>query len=168
MALTLEAAAKHASANSYATQAEATTYFEGRPNVANWTGASSGDKDVALVAATSRIEQERFVGTATTTTQRLQWPRNWAEDRDGNYYDEDVVPRPVKEACFELALAVLNSGTKDFLADSGIEGYDAVSVGPISVTPRHAQSGGELPANVKRLLAGLRTTRMGTMRLSRS
>lgn len=161
MALTLDATPKGVNSNSYATRAEADAYFDGRMNAGAWTAATNAQKDLALVAATSRLEQEKYKEGRTTTEQRLQWPRAYVLTPDENFrswYDPDVVPRPIKEACFELALAMLNAGTVDTLAETGLEGFDSVTVGPLSIDITKSFRGGQLPANVRRLLRGLTTT----------
>lgn len=170
MALTLDATPKGVNSNSYATRAEADAYFEGRRTADAWTAASGTEKDQALVAATTRLEQESYKSSRTTTDQRLKWPRLWVETDDDylQYYDAETVPRPVKEACFELALVLLNAGTTDALADTGMEGFDEVSVGPLSVTVNHNFKGGQLPATVVRLLRHVSDSINRTVRLLRS
>jgi hypothetical protein len=139
-------------------------------NASAWTGAVTGVKDLALVAATSRLEQEKFKEGRTTTEQRLQWPRAYVQTPDENYvswYDPAVVPRPVKEACYELALAFLNAGTLDTLAETGLEGFDSVTIGPITVDVTKSFRGGSLPSNVVRLLRSLTTSVGSGVRLIR-
>lgn len=170
MALVLDATPKGVNSNSYATRAEADAYFEGRMNASAWTVAVSATKDLALVAATSRLEQEKFKEGRTTTEQRLAWPRAYVQTPDENFvswYDPNLVPRPVKEACFELALSFLNAGTVDTLAATGLEGFDSVKIGPLSVDVTKSFRGGSLPPNVVRLLRGLTTTAGSSVRLIR-
>jgi len=155
MALVLDATAKGADSNSYVTTAEAATYFEGRFDVDEWDAAVIAETDdVALVMATSRLELEMYDGLPTTTTQRLEWPRSGCYDLNGTYLDSDVVPRCVKEACFELALALLKDTS--LLSDTGLEGFKELAAGPLHVTPRASWHGGELPAQVRRSLRSVR------------
>jgi len=159
------ATAKSASANSYVTRASAQSYLDTRLAVDAWTAASGPDQDRALIMATSRLEQERYEGSRTTETQRLQWPRDGVYDADGYAYDEDVIPRPVEEATAELALALLAGEIS--LAPTGLEGFEELSVGPVSLTPRGAGGSPSLPAQVTRILRGLRTTAAGTVPIVR-
>jgi hypothetical protein len=152
--LVLDTTVGGASSNSYLTQAAATSYFEGRFDADDWTDAGTGDKDIALAMATSRLEQERYVGSPVSTTQRLQWPRANVPDLAGSYYITTAIPRFVQEACCELALTLLSDPTA--LQDSGLEGFDSAQVGPLNVTVRHGRKAGALPQNVLRLLADLR------------
>src|SRR3990167_1592520 len=167
MALTLVATAQATNANSYATVAEAEAYFDGRANATTFTAAASATMALWLVMATSRLEQERYVGTPTSSTQRLQWPRSGVRDVTGNGldYDSSAVPRLMKEAEYELALAIGNDTA--LLEDTGLEGFENVAVGPLDITPRAGRRGGDLPAQVVRLLRDLRDSAIGQLHVVR-
>jgi len=156
MAVTVVATAKSATANSYVTLAETDTYFEGRLNATGWSGAATDDiKNRAIVMSTARLEQEEYFGSPTDIDQALKWPRFSIVDSDGRLFDQDVIPAPVKNACQELALELLNGGV--VLADTGLEGFVNVKVGSLDVTPRVSRRAGTLPQQVKRLLELWRT-----------
>jgi len=145
-----------AAAQSYVSVAEMTAYAVLRPNVAAWTAIAAGTAgEAVLVAACNRLESERYKGTKATSGQRLKWPRYGVLDDDDEEYAADVVPRFIKEAQMELALAVANAGATDFFADTGLEGFDSTSVGPLSVTINHQFMAGQLPATVARLLSSM-------------
>jgi len=149
---TLDATVGGASANSYATVAEADSYFDERLNSSDWDNASADNKKRALIMATRRLDQEPFEGVKTDLDpedQALEWPRSGASGPNGHVFDNDELPTRLKHATFELGLVILGG---DFLADSGLEGFEKVEVGPLSVTPRHQQRAAELPETVKRLL----------------
>lgn len=149
MAATLDPTVGGIAANTYASLAEAQAYCDARLSVEAWTGAVSDVRTRALISATARIEQEDFVGARESDTQALSFPRSGV-DVDGIAIDDHVVPERVKRAQLELALVLLNSDG-DFLADSGLEGFNEVKVGPLSVVPNHRQAAA-LPATVRRLL----------------
>lgn len=149
MAVTIDATAKGASANSYRTLAEAETFFEGRLDADDWDDAAEDLKNRALVQATNRLEQEQFEGIKTTAAQRLKWPRMGLVDERGDSVDADTVPERVMDAQCDLALAMLGG---DMLADTGLEGFESVKVGPLDVVPRHQSRVGGLPENVRREL----------------
>lgn len=159
--MALDATPKGTSSNSYATRADADAYFADIYAPAAWSTATNANKDAALVKATSRLEQEDYFGSPTTIEQRLKWPRFGTYDSDGRLFSQDLVPRPVKEATFELADALL-AGTAT-VADTGLEGFESVSVGPVTVRPRHARRSNELPENVIRILEPVR---IGAARLN--
>lgn len=149
---TVDATVGGASANSYVTVAEGDTYFDERLDTADWDNATADEKAQAVIMATRRLDQETFEGVKADLDpedQALQWPRSGASGRDGHVFDNDELPTDLKHATFELALVMLG---EDFLADTGLEGFEQVAVGPLSVTPRHTQRAAELPETVRRLL----------------
>jgi hypothetical protein len=154
MTLSLDATPKGASSNSYATRAEAIAYFEGRLNTTAWP-SDTALMDQALVAATNRLEAEDYYGVRTDPNQRLKWPRMYVpNDNEWLLWDSNVVPRYLKEAQYEVALWLLSQGSTDALANTGLEPFQQVSVGSLSVTPNLNYKAGDLPAVVKRLLRG--------------
>ena len=158
------ATAKSETANSYVTLEAADVYFAARLNVTDWTGAETDDKNRALVTATLRLDQEEYKGLKSDADQALKWPRDNIYDEDGNSVDSDAVPQRIKDAQCELALFML---AEDLLADSGLEAFENVKVGPLDVTPRHMRVAGELPANVRREIRWWLTTSRSTVRLVR-
>lgn len=111
-----------ASANSYVTQAEATTYLGDRLNSSAWTDAPSDDKDRALIEAAREMQLLPWDGARTDGTQALAWPRDYVPDpdtpladpaQDYPYYANTVIPQRVKDAQCELALEFLKAGTTD-------------------------------------------------------
>jgi hypothetical protein len=148
--MALDATLKGASANSYVTQAEASTYFGGRLDASAWTAASSAEKDAALMMATMRLESENYRGWKLSFTQRLSWPRFGTTDRDGFLYSQDAIPVVIQQATFEYALVLLREPTR--LDDSGLEAFVNVQLGNLNVTPRVLAST-RLPALVRQLLA---------------
>lgn len=134
MPLTVEDGTGLATADSYASRADADTYHAERGNAA-WAAASTDARDAALRKATQYLDTRyRWVGTRLTLAQALEWPRYFVP-RIG--YPSGWPQTPVVHACIELALRALDT---DLLADD--EGRDVLSesVGPISVT--YAPKGG--------------------------
>jgi hypothetical protein len=162
--MALDSTVGGASANSYVSRADAVTYFGDRLDITEWTDASNDNKDAALVMATLRLDQEEWVGTRSSITQNIAWPRIGVYV-DGIYQDSAAIPRQIEEATYELALAILKDTT--FLADTGLEGFEKVKLGELDVTPRY-RAGGTLPAEVTRLLRGLKTSSAYTGRLLKS
>lgn len=162
MALTFDATVGGAAANSYVTQAQVIAYLEGRFDADAWVEMDSGDRNKILVMATSRLDLESYVGTTVTTTQRLQWPRYGALDRNGEWFSSTAIPRCVQEATAELALVILKD--PDFLNDTGLEGFEHISIGPLDLTPTHTQRAGTLPLSVLRLLRDVRLVQFDIVR----
>lgn len=150
---TLVAVAEATNANSYVSQADAQTYMDGRLDVTDWTDATTVTMDRALIMATGRLDIEEFVGSPTSFTQRLQWPRGSVPDPWGSFYASDTIPRPLEEATAELALAYLKSGAS--LDDTGLEQFLNVKVGALDVTPKIGRKGDALPSIVRRILRNI-------------
>ena len=150
MAASIDTTVGGASANSYVTLAEADAYFDEHLNVTDWTDATDDLKNRALIQAARRLDQLSFNGGKATEAQALKWPRIGVVDDEGYGIDSDEIPQQMKDAQCELALAMLAS---DLLADTGLEGFEMVEVGPVKAVPRHQQKAGELPENVRRELS---------------
>lgn len=136
--------------NSYATQAEAETYFEDRLDVAAWNSADDDQKEQALVTATSMLDGLSWEGVAADENQPLAFPRV------GSYFDPRVgievtldgvtVPTRIQKATYELAYHLLNND--GLLDDAGSMINLEVSVIKLSKIRRPS----ELPSMVKRLI----------------
>lgn len=128
MPLTVEDGTGLATADSYASRADADAYHAARGNAA-WAAASTDARDAALRKATQYLDTRyRWVGNRSTLTQALEWPRYFVPKLG---YPTGWPQVRVVHACIELALRALSV---DLLADD--EGRDVLSeqVGPISVT----------------------------------
>ena len=152
-----------ADADSYASLAEATTYFTAR-GVATWTGTDTV-KENALRKATTYLDnqyRDRWVGVRVAETQALAWPRAdgyraWTTpllDADGFDIATTTVPTRVKNACLEAALLALTGSTLEpSLARGGAVKQE--SVGPISVTYMDGASAVDRYTVIDGLLRGL-------------
>ena len=96
MAPTLQAVAGGVDSNAYATNAQASAIFEGRPGASAWAAATEAQQDGALIEATAQIE-DRFTwrGEPASTTQALAFPRtgltrDWLEVAANSIPDELV------------------------------------------------------------------------------
>lgn len=161
-----------ANANSYVSLAEANAYMLTRTNSSAWSAlgvspVGDPEREALLITATSRIDVERFREMRTASTQRLQWPRYGLWDEDGYLIPSDTIPRFIKEAVYEMAMAILGAGTTDLMAPTGLEGYDEVTVGPLRVVINHEFVAGELPSTVDRLLARYRAGGGNNFRIQR-
>jgi len=82
----------------YATIVEAQAYFDGRLNTDPWDDATDANKNKALIMATTLIDRLNYRGEKADSDQELQFPRG---------YDTEV-PQDIKNACAEVALALLD------------------------------------------------------------
>ncbi len=113
-------------ANSYAVAADGDDYHAAHLYASAWTGATAGNKDIALVMATRLIDAHcEFLGFHKSNAQALQWPRVQVPDREASgvfwapglviglgpaaplYLSSDVVPPCVVAATCELARELL-------------------------------------------------------------
>lgn len=149
--MALDATIEGATANSYVSLAQASTYFEDRLDTDLWdTAEGDGTAAPALIMATRILEHESYQGCRTTSTQALAWPRSGVayEDRWG-WWPSDAIPACVQQAQCELALALLKE--PDQLSASGLEGFSILQLGALNVTPKGINPT-LLPPYVKRLL----------------
>lgn len=171
MALTIivEDGTGKADANSYATVAEGDAYHEGHLYASAWTGATDERKGIALVMATRMINAAvQWAGERGSGEQALEWPRFRVERPDlgrisalgawGNYWPENEVPRPIKDATAEQARALLQ---KDLSATPASQGVKSFSVGQGAVAfefDKHDRPG-PLTDEVMRMLEPFATVR---------
>jgi hypothetical protein len=121
-------------ANAYANATDGDSYHDGHFYPAAWTGATSANKEKALVMATRLIDAHyQFNGRKTSVEQALQWPRDGAIDPDrsdtrlsvlsnsfGPYFESDKVPKAVADATCEMARELLIADRTDAPDGEGI------------------------------------------------
>ena len=160
MALVVEDGTGKSNANTYISQSDADSYCSSRDNPTAWTGLSSAKKDAALIYATVTLDgMWDFVGTVTTSTQSLAWPRDGVWDEEGRRIEADVVPQRIKDAECELALLHTSDPLNASYARSGA--IEEEKVGPI-VTKFFDRASMEaaLPI-IRRIILGLGASRFG-------
>src|SRR6266571_1983388 len=82
-----------ANANAYASAADGDAFHLGHYYASVWTGATTGNKEKALVMATRLIDASyQFNGFKKGSVQALQWPREAAVDPDR----KDLVVSPLE------------------------------------------------------------------------
>lgn len=97
--------------NVYVDQATAATYFNGRAGGAVWLTYVADDRARGLVSATRLLDLQSWVGTKTSPSQPIDWPRDGVVDRDGAAIANTVFPPDIQAGCCELALALLQDPT---------------------------------------------------------
>lgn len=168
MALTPEDGTGKSDADSYISQAAATTYFAAHGAPAAWTALSSDAKDAALRYATVTLDGTfdfSANGTVVSSSQALAWPRYGASDEEGRYVDGASVPARIKDATCELALSHLTSALNATVSRGGAVRRE--KVGPLEV---EYEPGAQTDASVLivgRLVRGLGVRRGGTVEVFR-
>lgn len=124
-----------ASANSYATLAEADAYHAMRMHATGWTEKSDSEQTVALQMATRLLDQWfEWHGYVASTTQALLWPRSGAYGASGYVLASDTIPIAIRDATAELAMHLLAAETDRTLEpDVEIEGIKSLTAGPVDV-----------------------------------
>lgn len=125
MSATLVETVGAANANTYATKAEAATYFESRLGGEKWPAEDEDKVARALLTAMRILEGFRFIGQRADLTQALQWPRTSTRPRErgsnlvagllanslidsrGRQWAAGTIPQPIKDAQCEIAYAML-------------------------------------------------------------
>jgi hypothetical protein len=112
MALNVETGTGSSTSESFISVADADLYHSNRGNTA-WAALTEPTKEQYLRRSTDYMEQAyrlRWLGYRVTITQALSWPRDEVQRLDltllnqYSYYENNVVPPEVKNACAELAL----------------------------------------------------------------
>ena len=186
MAVTIDATAGGANANSYLTLTDAQAIIDGMvedADVTAWASATDDQKNRALYTATQRLDRERFIGAKATNTQARQWPRTGVRRPDTyvntyatgfpfriseDYFAETEIPDQVKRA--QVVLAVYLNNNKDGIGLSGLEDFKNVQIGSLNVTPDKTGAVGadRVPPLLERYLTGLRISGPGNIAIKRS
>tara|TARA_Y100001951_G_scaffold49023_1_gene38636 strand:+ start:274 stop:834 length:561 start_codon:yes stop_codon:yes gene_type:complete len=186
MAISLDATVGGTSANTYITLSDANAIVEGLvldADVSAWDGSTTDNKNRALFTAAQRIDRERFLGARVADSQALQWPRSGVRKPDtytnlyglsfpnrlvADYYLDTEIPDRVKKA--QVILAVYLNNNRDALGLSGLENFNAVSIGSINVTPRFfgAVGADNVPPLFQEYLNGIRISTPANISIKRS
>ena len=186
MAVTIDATAGGASANSYITLSEANTFVEAMissTDVAKWDTGTDDTRNRALAAAAQRLDRERFLGARATDTQSMQWPRTGVRKPDTyvntyatgfpfriseDYFTDTEIPDQIKRAQIELAVYLHNN--VDGISLGGLEDFKSVQIGSINVTPDKSGAVGadRVPPMFERYLTSLRISGPGNIAIRRS
>lgn len=138
-------------ANSYIDEADAETYFDDRMNTDDWDQADTELRAEAVLSATRRLDQEYFEGSKTgdEDAQILAWPRLGTVDRFDQVIDSDVIPQLIKDAQAELTLHLLKTNAQE---DLGLDDFEDLKIGPLSIKPRNSKPFADLPTEVRKIL----------------
>ena len=186
MAVSINATAGDANANSYISLTEADAYVDAMissDDVSKWSTGTDDTRNRALAAATQRLDRERFLGARATDTQALQWPRTGVRKPDTyvntfstgfpfriseDYFTDTEIPDQIKRAQIELAVYLKNN--VDGIGLSGLEDFKQVQVGSLNVTPDKTGAVGadRVPPMFERYLPSLRISGPGNIAIRRS
>lgn len=110
MTVTVVATAGASNANSYLTVADADSFANLYLGTLSWASASTDNKGRALIMATRYLDELSYIGEKAATTQALLWPRTEAQCGDWSFTSSEI-PKPIKQATFDLAEYLLGNST---------------------------------------------------------
>jgi hypothetical protein len=186
MAVTIDATAGGANANSYLTLTATNDFVDAmvqNADVTDWGTGTTDSRNRALAYAAQRLDRERFLGARATETQAMQWPRTGVRRPDTyintysvgfpfrvttDYYTDTEIPYEIKRAQVELAVYLHNN--KDGVSLSGLEDFKKLKIGSIELdTDKYGAVGADrIPPMVERYLVGLRISGPGNIAVKRS
>jgi hypothetical protein len=137
-----------ANANSYTDVAGFRAYCLGRLHTDLADNANDTDIEKALRMAARWFEQLNWKGRKTSSTQALAHPRTGMTDRLGDDIDGATIYLPVISAQCEAALVLLE---RDVFKETGMEGFEQLSMGSKNFVPNHRPSNA-LPAAISAIL----------------
>lgn len=120
--------------NSFVTVETADLYFQNRPNAEAWADLTTLKKEQALIFATMKINNFNFVGNKKSSTQKLEFPRDFSPE----------LPVEIENAVMEEAFAISFPSTHDKNRQKGIS---SVTLGNSSVSYFDRENLGALLSN---------------------
>lgn len=168
MALIVELGTGAADSESYATVAQADTYFANR-GMTIWAPLQIAEKEQALRRASDYIGQTyrtQFAGRRVSDTQALDFPRYSVPRNDGTaaYYASNSIPKELITANIELAI---RAAAGELLEDIDPP-VTSEQVGSIRVTYAEGASKTKKFPAIDKLLSVLTGGSAGTIRLVRA
>ena len=146
LTLVKETGAGLPNANSYASAADGDSYHDGHLYASTWTGASTANKEKALVMASRLIDASyQFHGFQASLSQALQWPRVLAYNPDARsvpaaawgspaaaYFAADAIPPDLVKATCEMARELIAQDRTAAPEGEGVSQFTLV--GALSLT----------------------------------
>ena len=136
-----------ATANSYASVAEADTYFSTHRESAQWTALSTTDKEKYLIESTMAVDDRvvDWIGTVASVDQSLDWPRSGLSSSHG--IESTEIPDDIKRAVYELSMYLLEGNA----LDDDVK-LDSVRTGTLRVDFDENNPRGAFPRHVSAIL----------------
>lgn len=150
--MAIDATAGGASADSYATVAEGTSYHAAHLYGSDWDNATPDNQERALKMATRLLDERvSWKGSKETEAQALRWPRSNVTDLDGYSIAATTVPQEIKNATIEFARHLIAGDTT---ADADGKGLTRLKVSSIEMEFDKADTADVLPSIVTEMLRG--------------
>ena len=147
--MTLDATVSGANANSYITIATGNAYHNTRLHNSEWFDADTDTRERALKWATRKLDDLVWLGTASTDTQALRWPRGGVYDPYGLEVDSTTIPGWLEDATAEYAWELIKA---DRQVDSDTAGISQVMAGEVMVKFDKNDRKSRLPIAVREVI----------------
>lgn len=123
MALVVENGTGLLNSNSYATVAEANSFFEAHLYYSEtWDAYTLTQKENALIYASALLDKTYdWEGTKTVEASAMRWPRKSVTGLDDVEVEQDEIPSGLKNAVCELAAETLKEDRFAAATSTGIE-----------------------------------------------
>lgn len=146
--------------DAYWTLADVRAYWLARNTTSSdaWVALSDAEAEILIRRATDYVDRKwSFIGDKATQSQRLKWPRKYAEV-DGFLLEDNVIPWQVEEATALIA-EEMRVGTFDekgiVTDDSAAIKKQKVDVVEVEYDTTKRLQGGDIPSHVHELLSPL-------------
>jgi hypothetical protein len=179
--VTVEDGTSKADANSYASVAEADTYFATRPRSSGWSDLTADEKAQHLIYGTRILDHAiEWMGLPSSYAQALAWPRYLSQYRhplpgpgviETEYpsLDGSSIDPWLKTALFELAMNLIASDLTEEPALRGIRRLN-VGNGAIEIEADTSREARQVPRWVLDIVApyGAAKQGSGTVKITRA
>lgn len=147
--MTIDATAGGANSDSFATIAEANAYHNARLHNETWFDANTDTKERALKWATRILDDMKWKGSKTASTQALEWPRAAVLNLNGDELDDATIPTFLINAVSEYAFELIKM---DREVDSDTKGISQVMAGEVSVKFDKTDRPSKTPTSIYRII----------------
>ncbi len=139
--------------NSYASQADADTYFANSTRATTWSAFTSDQKDEGLIDATRLLERLSWQGTKTNPSQTLEFPRDGLVDCNGEPVSSAESLIQISEAEFEYAIAILSDSSVLTSTDVTGKNIKKLEAGSAKITFFRPTTGSRTPLLVNEIIS---------------
>ena len=138
-------------ANTYATRAEATAYFDTQLYRENWETSYGDQQDRALLTATRLLDEHiNWNGVKISELNALRWPQDGHIGPDGYIVNSTTIPQFLKNATSELAGHLIGSNRT---ADSDTKGFSRMKAGDLELVINQNDRASVIPDSVLAMIS---------------
>ena len=117
--------------DTYATVSQADDYLQAVFGNDTWVALTDDHKGQALVSATRLLDRQCWLGSRSSDSQPLEWPR---KDTGTEGVDEAIVPADIISGSIELAFAIGSGSEVVTNATPGAQSLQSIKAGSVSLS----------------------------------